>query len=153
MTTARKEEMAGKSKTVMKKQASLRRQPLIWTQRLFQNEDGHGRRTKKQTSTHYPRENQHFDEFTIIKNILWKTTFILTSDGHVTARKEMANLHWQGWAGMTYLNICYLEMPFGNVWGHQVLHKKNVNLHWHAWARIMYLNIFYLKCLWEGLKT
>jgi hypothetical protein len=29
MTTARKEEMAGKSKTVMKKQASLKRQPLI----------------------------------------------------------------------------------------------------------------------------
>ena len=73
---------------------------------------------------------------------------------HKVLHTKLENLHWQGWAGIIYVNIFYLKWLWEGVQcKHQVLHTKLENLHWQGWAGIIYVNIFYLKWLWQGIKT
>ena len=78
---------------------------------------------------------------------------------HQVLHMKLENLHWQGWAGIIYVNIFYLKWlwegmktpSFASIWNG--FGTKLENLHWQGWAGIIYVHIFYLKWLWEGMKA
>ena len=98
---------------------------------------------------------------------------------HQVLHTKLENLHWQGWAGIIYVNIFYLKWlwegmktpSFAHEIGESALagvgrnnvceyllfemaleRHENTKCCTQNWG-IMYVNIFYLKWLWEGMKT
>ena len=46
---------------------------------------------------------------------------------------KLENLHWQGWAGIIYVNIFYLKWLWEGMKTPSFAH----NLHWQGWAGII----------------
>ena len=88
-------------------------------------------------------------------NLCAKLLFEMALGRHENTKfcTKLENLHWQGWAGIIYVNIFYLKWLWEGMKTPSFAHEIGESALAGMGRNNAYVNIFYLKWLREGMKT